>query len=255
MRLTRHLDLLFPCSDNEYASVLTGSSMNEAPPDDEVARNRAAAEEEEMQRAIELSKQDKGGRGSYQTTANTPAAQQSSSSSSRAPAGRQSPPARESSLPAIPRPTTPSLDQATRVRALYAYTPSNPTELQFLEGDVIKVIGRTYDQWWRGTLRGRVGIFPVNYVESEKVMSEEDMRRERDEEDEVFQGVARFDQLLEKLKGVDPSRGDRVEDSREIEVSPLAKVGVPARVRVLTVPHIIRNCTRPASACRLRLPT
>ena len=173
-----------------------------------------------MQRAIELSKQDKGGRGAYQTTANT---QQSSSSSSsaavRAPAGRQSPPAREASLPAIPRPTTPSLDQATRVRALYAYTPSNPTELQFLEGDIIKVIGRTYDQWWRGTLRGRVGIFPVNYVESEKVMSEEEMRRERDEEDEVFQGVARFDELLEKLKGVDPSRGDRVEDNREIEVS------------------------------------
>ena len=176
-----------------------------------------------MQRAIELSKQDKGGRGSYQTTANTPAAQQSSSSSSSAPGrstgGRQSPPPREASLPAIPRPTTPSLDQATRVRALYAYTPSNPTELQFLEGDIIKVIGRTYDQWWRGTLRGRVGIFPVNYVESEKVMSEEEMRRERDEEDEVFQGVARFDELLEKLKGVDPSRGDRVEDNREIEVS------------------------------------
>jgi len=68
-------------------------------------------------------------------------------------------------------------------------------------------------------LRGRVGIFPVNYIAVEKEPSEEELRREREEEDEVFAGVARFDELLERLRGVDVARGDRVEDSREIEVS------------------------------------
>lgn len=60
---------------------------------------------------------------------------------------------------------------------------------------------------------------PVNYLQALPVLSEEEMRKEQEEEDEVFQGVARFDELLEKLRGVDVARGDRVEDSREIEVS------------------------------------
>jgi len=59
----------------------------------------------------------------------------------------------------------------------------------------------------------------VNYIAVEKEPSEEELRREREEEDEVFAGVARFDELLERLRGVDVARGDRVEDSREIEVS------------------------------------
>lgn len=61
--------------------------------------------------------------------------------------------------PEAPRP-------ASRVRALHKFEPSEPGELGFEKGDVIKVVDRGYKDWWRGQLRGKTGIFPVNYVVS-----------------------------------------------------------------------------------------
>jgi signal transducing adaptor molecule len=52
----------------------------------------------------------------------------------------------------------------TRVRALHNFEPTVAGELPFEKGDIIKVTDRAYDNWWRGQLRGRTGIFPVNYV-------------------------------------------------------------------------------------------
>lgn len=56
----------------------------------------------------------------------------------------------------------------TRVRALHSFEPTEAGELAFDRGDVIKVVDRGYKDWWRGQLRGRTGIFPVNYVVSER---------------------------------------------------------------------------------------
>ena len=52
----------------------------------------------------------------------------------------------------------------TRVRALHTFEPSEAGELAFEKGDIIKVVDRGYKDWWRGQLKGRTGIFPVNYV-------------------------------------------------------------------------------------------
>ena len=52
----------------------------------------------------------------------------------------------------------------TRVRALRSFKPTEPNELAFEKGNVIKVLNREYKDWWRGQTRGRTGIFPVNYV-------------------------------------------------------------------------------------------
>ena len=52
----------------------------------------------------------------------------------------------------------------TRVRALHTFQPTEAGELAFERGDVIKVVDRGYKDWWRGQLKGRTGIFPVNYV-------------------------------------------------------------------------------------------
>jgi hypothetical protein len=52
----------------------------------------------------------------------------------------------------------------TRVRALHTFEPTEPGELAFEKGEVIKVVDRGYKDWWRGQLKGRTGIFPVNYV-------------------------------------------------------------------------------------------
>ena len=57
-----------------------------------------------------------------------------------------------------------SIPIVTRVRALHTFEPSEPGELAFEKGDIIKVVDRNYKDWWRGQLKGRTGIFPVNYV-------------------------------------------------------------------------------------------
>lgn len=56
------------------------------------------------------------------------------------------------------------LATATRVKALHNFEPADAGELAFEKGDVIKVVDRTHKDWWKGQLKGRTGIFPVNYV-------------------------------------------------------------------------------------------
>jgi len=55
-----------------------------------------------------------------------------------------------------------------RVKALFSYETSNPEELSFAVDDCITVVSR-YDEstmWWYGKLKGRFGLFPLNYVVS-----------------------------------------------------------------------------------------
>ncbi|KAI8342671.1 SH3 domain-containing protein [Chlamydoabsidia padenii] len=47
----------------------------------------------------------------------------------------------------------------------YAGEDSN-TDLSFRKGDMIEVIEHVNDDWWRGTLDGKTGIFPQNHVQS-----------------------------------------------------------------------------------------
>ena len=47
---------------------------------------------------------------------------------------------------------------------MHTFEPTEPGELAFEKGDIIKVVDRNYKDWWRGQLKGRTGIFPVNYV-------------------------------------------------------------------------------------------
>ena len=201
----------------------------EPPPpevDDEIRRK----EEEELQRVLELSMQDKGGRSNWvskypdqgassSSAASTSQAARSKLASSSKPSvypsgyspspnaalSVQSAPSstiyasvpNETSLPNYPQtsaapqsssvvatpasapisasvpapapaptlPVSPSSPvQISRVRALHTFEPTEPGELGFEKGDVIKVVDRGYKDWWRGQLRGKTGIFPVNYV-------------------------------------------------------------------------------------------
>ena len=60
--------------------------------------------------------------------------------------------------------TSLALSTVSRVRALHSFEATEQGELTFEKGDIIKVVDRNYKDWWRGQLRGRTGIFPVNYV-------------------------------------------------------------------------------------------
>ena len=51
------------------------------------------------------------------------------------------------------------------VRALYSFTAKSSRELNFQRGDVLRVTGEVDDNWLRGEIGDRSGIFPSSYVE------------------------------------------------------------------------------------------
>jgi endophilin-A len=51
-------------------------------------------------------------------------------------------------------------------KALYDFDAENVEELDFKEGNVIKLIARLDENWLQGELNGRQGRFPVSYVET-----------------------------------------------------------------------------------------
>ena len=137
---------------------------------------------------LELSVQDKGGRTKWSDYTLTSSGATGSNQGQSSSQPYRAPPAESGYVPASAgppqvqintatsqRPTsqhivspvnpTPSV-LVTRVRALHTFEPTEAGELAFERGDVIKVVDRGYKDWWRGQLRGRTGIFPVNYVVS-----------------------------------------------------------------------------------------
>lgn len=57
-------------------------------------------------------------------------------------------------------------DKEVYCYALYSFRGELPCDLQFNKGQRISIITRTatQDDWWEGTVNGKTGIFPANYV-------------------------------------------------------------------------------------------
>jgi signal transducing adaptor molecule len=144
-------------------------------------------EEEELQMALALSIKEK------------PVAP-SAQSKPAAPAGANTVPQAQAQ-PAQPHPVPSGTTAATvsRVRALFDFQPSEPGELQFRKGDVIAVLESVYKDWWKGSLRGQTGIFPLNYVEKLSDPTQEELQREAPMEAEVFAEIKNVEKLLTLL--------------------------------------------------------
>jgi signal transducing adaptor molecule len=140
-----------------------------------------------------------------------------------APANKKSTPAELSAQsttaqaqPAQPQPVPSGTTAATvsRVRALFDFQPSEQGELQFRKGDVIAVLESVYKDWWKGSLRGQTGIFPLNYVEKLSDPTPEELQKEAQMEAEVFGEIKNVEKLLALLS---TSSGDtNVRDNEEI---------------------------------------
>ncbi|MCJ1364443.1 ESCRT-0 subunit protein hse1 [Acarospora aff. strigata] len=145
-------------------------------------------EEEELQMALALSIKDKASSGS--------------SAGQKPSQGKSTPGASTSQQQAAPSQVLPSGTTAatvSRVRALFDFQPSEPGELQFRKGDVIAVLESVYKDWWKGSLRGQTGIFPLNYVEKLSDPTQEELQREAQMEAEVFAEIKNVEKLLTLL--------------------------------------------------------
>ncbi|OMP88567.1 Class E vacuolar protein-sorting machinery protein HSE1 [Diplodia seriata] len=142
-------------------------------------------EEEELQMALALSVKESG---------TEPSAARSNQPQAKAP--QQSAPEQEQHQ-AIASGTTAAT--VSRVRALYDFTPSEPGELAFRKGDIIAVLESVYKDWWKGSLRGQTGIFPLNYVEKLQDPTKEELEREAQMEAEVFAEIKNVEKLLALL--------------------------------------------------------
>ncbi|XP_018026052.1 SH3 domain-containing kinase-binding protein 1 isoform X3 [Hyalella azteca] len=52
-----------------------------------------------------------------------------------------------------------------RCRAVFSYAPQHEDELALTEGDELVLLQEVEEGWWKGELRGQVGMFPSNFVE------------------------------------------------------------------------------------------
>ena len=48
---------------------------------------------------------------------------------------------------------------------MYSYAGQHEDELAFNVGDIIILISKEEEAWWKGELDGNQGVFPSNYVE------------------------------------------------------------------------------------------
>ncbi|GAA6020000.1 hypothetical protein JCM10207_006754 [Rhodosporidiobolus poonsookiae] len=114
-----------------------------------------------------------------------------------------------------------------RVRALYDFEGQTSDELRLVRGDEVVVLEKVGEDWYRGQLRDRVGIFPVNYTEplpdlpsvptthpSQPPPTAQGASAE-DAEGEIFAQAASIDRLLALMQTL-RARGEDFADNEEL---------------------------------------
>ena len=105
----------------------------------------------------------------------------------------------QQTAPSQPVPSGTTAATVSRVRALFGFQPSEAGELQFRKGDIIAVLESVYKDWWKGSLRGQTGIFPLNYVEKLADPTQDELQQDARMEAEVFGEIKNVEKLLTLL--------------------------------------------------------
>ncbi|XP_077574786.1 sorbin and SH3 domain-containing protein 2 isoform X3 [Stigmatopora nigra] len=104
-------------------------------------------------------------------------------------------------------------------RAIYDFKAQTAKELTFKKGDAVNVIRQIDNNWYEGEHRGRVGIFPIAYVE--KTTSAEKPQPSRPPPPahvrEIGQAVARYNFNADTNVELSLRKGERVTVIRQVD--------------------------------------
>ncbi|NWV02445.1 CD2AP protein, partial [Ptilonorhynchus violaceus] len=71
-------------------------------------------------------------------------------------------------------------------KVLFEYIPQNEDELELKLGDVIDIIDEVEEGWWSGTLNGKAGLFPSNFVKELESTDDGETQDALDDTEPVF---------------------------------------------------------------------
>lgn len=123
----------------------------------------------------------------------------------------------QASIPQAPQASAPKPQAPSRVKALYDFEPQEDGELAFRKGDIIRVVNSAYEGWWKGELDGRIGIFPLTYIEIIPDPTPESIARDAETEAQVFAQAGNVDRLLALLSAAD-AQGSSISEDDELMV-------------------------------------
>uniref|UniRef100_A0A8B9NS73 CD2 associated protein n=1 Tax=Accipiter nisus TaxID=211598 RepID=A0A8B9NS73_9AVES len=90
-----------------------------------------------------------------------------------------------------PHPPSKSIKKRSKKRqckVLFEYVPQNEDELELKLGDVIDINEEVEEGWWSGTLNGKAGLFPSNFVKELELMDDGETQDALDDTEPVFSG-------------------------------------------------------------------
>ncbi|XP_034043663.1 uncharacterized protein sorbs2a [Thalassophryne amazonica] len=111
------------------------------------------------------------------------------------------------------------LHQKQPARAIYDFKAQTAKELTFKKGDAVNIIRQIDSNWYEGEHRGRVGIFPISYVE--KIISSEKQQPVRPPPPahvrEIGEAVARYNFNADTNVELSLRKGERVIVIRQVD--------------------------------------
>ncbi|CDQ56842.1 unnamed protein product [Oncorhynchus mykiss] len=97
------------------------------------------------------------------------------------------------------------MSKKRQCKALFDYMPQNEDELELKMGDTIDIDEEVEEGWWSGTMNGKSGLFPSNFVKEIETNEDEETNELTDETD-----VSGKEALLLPSPPIHPSPGNGV---------------------------------------------
>ncbi|KAM6463792.1 CD2-associated protein isoform 4-T4 [Liasis olivaceus] len=99
-------------------------------------------------------------------------------------------------------------------KVLFEYTPQNEDELELKVGDIIDMNEEVEEGWWSGTLNGKSGLFPSNFVKELEITDDGEIQESLEDTESVFHGP--------QSPGTSPGNGSE---------SAFAQIAQPKKIR------------------------